>query len=310
MNVIFDRVEIQNFKSVAELQILNFSQLNGINFIYGTNYDNPGSKNGSGKTVIGIDALVFALFGKTLKNTNNKYLPNRVIQNNLESYVKVYFSVDGQKYSSKAYGRFGGKVMGSIGMELFKLDDNEEVIEDLTQSSVQKTKQYIQDNLLGCSFELFKSSIIISSSEFMNFYEGMNKQAKRSYIENIFNLNCFGTMFTDIKADINDTKREISSTNNDIIKNTQTLKQLEEKFTAFDSKLDSDLLSMKNSILEKYNSLKELESNLEKIKEQDVDIEQLKDERLEIKKKLDTIQTTSLKISSLMTERQVKRRSL
>ena len=57
-------------------------------------------------------------------------------------------------------------------------------------------------------------------------------------------------MFSDIKADINDTKREISSTNNDIIKNTQTLKQLEEKFTAFDSKLDSDLLSMKNSILE------------------------------------------------------------
>ena len=119
-------------------------------------------------------------------------------------------------------------------MELKKYNPNVEgEWEDITQSSVVKTRQYIQENILGCSFDIFKSSIIVSTSDCLNFYEGMGKQAKRNYIENIFNLNCFGIMFSEIKADLNDLKKELTYTNNEIVKSTQQLEQLQLKYQDF-----------------------------------------------------------------------------
>ena len=108
---------------------------------------------------------------------------------------------------------------------------------DITQSSVIKTRQFIQDDILGCSFDLFKTAIVVSASDCMNFYENMGKQAKRNFIENIFNLNCFGVMFADIKSDLNSLKKELTYTNNEILKSSQRLEQLTIKYQAFDEKI-------------------------------------------------------------------------
>ena len=76
-------------------------------------------------------------------------------------------------------------------MELKVFNTETQEWDDITQASVIKTRQYIQENILGCSFDLFKTAIVVSASDCMNFYENMGKQAKRNFIENIFNLNCF-----------------------------------------------------------------------------------------------------------------------
>ena len=77
-------------------------------------------------------------------------------------------------------------------MLLYIEDKNEESgWKDITQSSIIKTKQYIQDEILKCSYDVFKTAIIISAADCLNFYENMSKAQKRNYIENIFNLDCF-----------------------------------------------------------------------------------------------------------------------
>jgi AAA15 family ATPase/GTPase len=45
MNIEFEYIEIQNFKSIGELQIFNLKELNGMNYIFGTNLDAPQSRN-------------------------------------------------------------------------------------------------------------------------------------------------------------------------------------------------------------------------------------------------------------------------
>ena len=223
-----------------------------------------------GKTSLVSDALVFALFGKTLKNTNNKYIPNRNVSQKLKPYVKVYLRSDGQLYSIESYGRVVAGIMSTLGMEVLKLNDDYSVVEDLTQSSVNKTKQYIQDNIIGCTFDIFKSSIIISSSDFMNFFEGMGKDAKRKYIENIFNLNCFGEMYSLVKFDINDIKKETQYMKSEMLKYIDSISDLENKFNSYNEKTLQIQENTKNKILEKYNELQKLKAEKEEIKCKDM----------------------------------------
>ncbi len=199
-----------------------------------------------------IDSLVFALFGKTIKNTNNKYIPNRSMPTSLKPYVKLYFKSNDQLYSCETFGRIYGKIMGTVGMELLKLNDDYSVAEDLTQSSIAKTKQYIVDNLLGCSFNVFRSSVVMTSSDFTDFYEGMTKDQKRKYIETIFNLDCFGEMFSLLKTNINDIKKETSFLKTSLIALTNKLDDMKKKSENFEIEQKKKKDELKSQITKKY----------------------------------------------------------
>ena len=101
MNIEFEKIEVQNFKSIGELVTFNYKDFKGLNFVYGKNLDVPNSKNGTGKSNLMCDALVFALFGKTLKNTNNKYIPNRLVSDKLKPYVRLYFKSNSSVFKRK-----------------------------------------------------------------------------------------------------------------------------------------------------------------------------------------------------------------
>lgn len=48
MNIIFEQLELQNFKSVGEPIVLDYQSLKGFNYIFGTNADSAdGASNGS-----------------------------------------------------------------------------------------------------------------------------------------------------------------------------------------------------------------------------------------------------------------------
>ena len=62
-----NRVEIENFLSVQKATI-DFDKLSNLVLVKGRNKDvKPESSNGAGKSTI-IEAVVFALFGKTLRS--------------------------------------------------------------------------------------------------------------------------------------------------------------------------------------------------------------------------------------------------
>ena len=254
---------------------------------------------GSGKSTYVVDSIIFALFGRTLKNTNNKYIPNRYCDSKLKSYTKLYFSVDGQRYSSECYCK---PKIGSVGMELKKYNKEIDDWEDITQSSVIKTRQYIQDTILGCSFDLFKTAIVVSASECINFYENMGKQAKRNFIENIFNLNCFGTMFADIKSDLNSIKKELTYTNNEIIKSTQRLEQLKVKYQDFDKKLNDDLNQLKQDMLDKYTELKSYEKQKNALEKELINYDNLSEQYKKYTNDIKTLTTAERKIEKEILE--------
>ena len=287
MDIKFEKIEIQNFKSVGKMLSLDFNDFKGLNFVYGKNLDVPNAKNGSGKSSIFCDSLFFALFGKTLKNTSNKYIPNRNVFSKLEPYVKLYLRSSGQLYSIKTYGKVSSSGMSS-GVEILKLADDESVIEDLTQSSVAKSKEYIEKNIIGCSFDIFKSSIVISYADFMNFYEGMKKDQKRKYVENLFKLNCFGDMYSNIKDDANSLKKETSNLKLNILSENDRIEEYSAKSDAFEKSLEDKKAAAKKLVLEKAEEVKKLVKEAKEVIAESVE-DSIKDKKKEILEAIDKI---------------------
>ena len=199
--IFFKNITIQNFKSIGPEMLFDFEKHHGLNYIYGTNLDIVGTANGVGKSTIFVDAVLFALFGKTLKNTNNSYIPNRSFSEstNVETVVKLNFVVNSKNFTSIATIK---KIGYPVSFRLF-----EDGIE-ITKSTAPKTRDYLKIEILKCSFGLFVNSIILSSSNSYNFFE-MNKGQRREYIENIFKITCFGDMLKLIRIDINQLARQI-----------------------------------------------------------------------------------------------------
>ena len=146
MVVKFKQLQVQNFKSVGELIVVDFEHLTGLNYIFGTNNDYPSSRNGCGKSAIFLDALVFALYGRTMKNTNNQYLANRNCDKKLKTYAKLYFEVDGILYTVESSCK---PYVKHVSMTLQQYDAQKDDWIDLTQSSVIKTRQYVSETILN-----------------------------------------------------------------------------------------------------------------------------------------------------------------
>ena len=260
MNIIFETLEVQNFKSIGDLVYINYNDFNGLNFVIGNNLDNPGSKNGCGKSVVLVDCILFALYGKTVKTISNQYLKNRYYDKKIETFVKLTFVVNNIRYKSECYCN-----KSTLKMLLYIEDKNEESgWKDITQSSIIKTKQYIQDEILKCSYDVFKTAIIISAADCLNFYENMSKAQKRNYIENIFNLDCFGIMLDNIRLDMNNTKKEITFINSEIIKNSQQLSNIQEKYNEYINETNSKKDNIKNEIINNAQLYKQKQKSLEK----------------------------------------------
>ena len=95
MKLIFKRLKLKNFMSVGAVP-LEFEYTTGLNAIVAKPNVGSDTTNGQGKSILGIDALVFALFGKSIRGLNLKEMINNI--NQAECEVTLWFSVDGSNW--------------------------------------------------------------------------------------------------------------------------------------------------------------------------------------------------------------------
>ena len=203
ININFLKIEIQNFKSIGEKTVFEFSKHSGLNYIFGINKDIEGTTNGVGKSTIFVDAVLFALFGKTLKNTKNSYIPNRIFADKMPTIVSLEFLVNDKKYKTSSIIK---KSNYPVSFKLYEFVDND--WKDISKSSTNKTKEFLSNEIIRYPFELFINSIILSSSNSYHFFQ-MDKRDKVKYIENIFNITCFSEMCALIRSDLNALNKKI-----------------------------------------------------------------------------------------------------
>jgi len=290
-DIVFKTITIQNFKSIGSPIVLNYQDYTGAWYIQGINQDSGGSV-GTGKTNV-ASAIVFALYGKDLKNTKNKYIPNRLLDNKkIHTMVELLFSVNGIEYTVTT--SLDGN---TVNMRLLKGD------EDISKGSVKNTKKIIEDELLECSYELFKSSIYLSGRDYSNFFE-LGKHQKRNFLEDVFNLSIFGKMYDEIRKDHNIVAKEISFIERDMVGLSDGINALKLKNQTFETDQQELIASIKAKLQTKINRKTELEdinlqTSIDKLSGHLTKLELLETQREQI---LDTITKVSNKISVLTTE--------
>ena len=147
--------EITNFMlfgNIPQKVILN--KHNGITHINGINLDNGGG-NAIGKTTI-LSAIFFALYDRSLDKVKKEHLVNRIngATKNCKMSVTLRLLING--------------IPCTITRSIFKRATNVEIIydgKDITLDSVGNNNTYIEKELIGLSYEMFKMTVIFNGSD-------------------------------------------------------------------------------------------------------------------------------------------------
>lgn len=263
----FKRIAIQNFLSVGEEPVVvEFKE--GLHILTGNNKDKPERKNAVGKSTV-ADAIYFSIFGETLREIKKDLIVNNITGG--KTHVELDFDI------SSPHGNNSFKVIRTLSpTKVFVYKDGE----DKTRDSASNTTKYICD-VLSSSPAIFQNCVIMTVNNAVPFM-AKNKVDKRKFIEDIFGMEVFSKMISQIRSEYNEIKRqydiehskleEVEKSYNNYI--TQREKYLEKKqerkelyedrfkankneITTLSNKLASIIIPDANKLKEEIKSLEE-----------------------------------------------------
>lgn len=232
---------------------IEFNYNTGLNRIIGHVPDED-IKNGVGKTVIILDALIFALFGKSIRNLNLNEMINSI--NEKECEVKLFFNVNDIPYRiERGLAPNYLKLINEID-ETLNVDDNENKKE-------KKKKQTQQDinNVIKISYTSFINIITLNIDYSKPFFK-LDPSEKRKIIEDCTNVSIYGIMYEKIKKKYNEYKNdkniiesELKYSKENYNDKLNTFNKLETLRTSFESEKQKEILSITSQINENNEKL-------------------------------------------------------
>jgi DNA repair exonuclease SbcCD ATPase subunit len=200
-------LEANNFYSIKNVK-LDFEKYDGLVLIEGKNLD-TGDSNGSGKSSI-IEAVVWGLFGKTIRKSNESALVN--IKNPKKCYVRM--EVDDvviDRGKKPAYLRIW--ING----------------EEKTQNSILQTQRLLEEHL-NTNYKIFLASTVFGQENNIHFV-GSSPDDKRIIIKNFLDQ---GQLF-----EYRESVKFLKSNFNQEIKNLEAIiNEYTSSIEDIDSKLD------------------------------------------------------------------------
>ena len=189
----FKRIAIQNFLSVGEGPVVvEFRE--GLHILTGNNKDKPDRKNAVGKSTV-ADAIYFSIFGETLREIKKELIINNITGG--KTHVELDFDV------SSPRGNNTFKIVRTLSpTKVFVYKDGV----DKTRDSTANTTKYICD-VLSSSPAIFQNCVIMTVNNAVPFM-AKNKIDKRKFIEDIFGMEVFSKMISQIRSEYNETKRQ------------------------------------------------------------------------------------------------------
>ena len=197
----FEKIRWKNFLSTGD----KFTEVNftgaPTNLIIG--------ENGAGKSTM-LDALSFALFGKSHRNITKKQLINSI--NNKSCLTEVEFTVGGKGY----------KVVRGIKPTRFEIWKDDVMINQ--SAHAKEYQEILEKNVLQMSHKSFHQIVVLGSSSFVPFMQ-LNSTSRRDVIEDLLDINIFSKMNSLLKEKTTQLKTEVEN-------NTHSIDMVKTKLSA------------------------------------------------------------------------------
>lgn len=154
-------------------------------------------QNGAGKSLL-LEALVFAIFGKTFRKINKPQLVNSINQKDL--LVELEFTISADKYL----------VRRGLKPAIFEIWKNGEMLNK--DAATRDYQAYLEQNIVKMSLKSFTQIVILGSATYVPFME-LPTGARREIIEDLLDIQVFSTMNNLLKERINENKSAITDNN-------------------------------------------------------------------------------------------------
>src|SRR6056300_1310371 len=156
--------------------------------------------NGAGKSTM-LDALSFALFGKSHRKISKPQLVNSI--NGKGLLVEVEFSIGSQTY----------KVIRGIKPNVFEIWVGGNMLNQ--NSHAKEYQQMLENNIIKLTHKSFHQIVVLGSSSFVPFMQ-LAGGARREVIEDLLDINIFSKMNGLLKERMSILKGEITDNNHGI----------------------------------------------------------------------------------------------
>lgn len=152
---------------------------------------------GLGKSAAILDSMCWVLFGKPFRKINKSGLIN--YKNRREMLVEVWFKSEmGEEYH----------IVRGLNPQVFEIYKDDTLLNQ--DSSCRDYQEYLEKQILKIDFQAFTQIVILGKATYVAFLR-LSLSDRRKFIENVLNLNIFGSMNEITKARISETKNSIQA---------------------------------------------------------------------------------------------------
>ena len=186
--------------------------------------------SGSGKSTM-IDALCFALYGKSFRSITKPGLVNSV--NGKQCEVQVEFSTNGKNY----------RVIRGIKPTKFEIHCDDVLLNQ--DAALRDYQQVLENQILMMTFKTFTQIVILGSTAYIPFMQ-LTTGARREVIEDILDIGIFSTMNQLLKVRYQETKDLQTAIDAEIKTKKEKAEGLKRLIDALSEKKDeeSDLIKL------------------------------------------------------------------
>lgn len=223
--MIFNSIRIQNFLSIRDIQLTLNNR--GLVLLNGRNLDNNSlNNNGAGKSAV-LEAIVYALYGRTLRGLKGDAVVHHFVGKNTTITLDITDD-DGTPYQIARYRKHTANKNKSL---LYRNG------QDITPKSEADFDRYIT-NLLQADYSTFTASLLYSSESF-KFSTATDSEIKKTF-DTMLGLDVLSKALeltrSQLKIVTNDLisyKEKVENYENQLVKlsdKEQQLQSLQEKF--------------------------------------------------------------------------------
>lgn len=274
----FKAIRWKNFLSTGNIFTEVNLSTNGTTLIVG--------ENGAGKSTI-LDAITFALFGKTFRNINKPQLLNAITRKEL--VVEIEFTIQSNQY----------KIVRGMKPGIFEVYCNGSLLNQ--SAEMRDYQEVLEKSILKINYKSFCQVVILGSASFVPFMQ-LPAAQRRAIIEDLLDLQVFTTMNTLLKEKVQENGNQLQANENErkIIeakikmvkehlkeiqsKNEQFIREKKQAAKDISAKIDSATAN-KNTMLAQAEELRSSVASSETIKSKIENLKELR-VRMEAKSKL------------------------